>query len=476
MRLRLLSALLCVCMMASLATVSSAIFDDTQDHWAEEYIQQVVDSELFNGISASYFNPDGTMTRGMFVTVLGRFEGIDLAYWSSEEAPKFFKQDVDDQAYYAPYISWAVCNGIVNGMNDVLFAPDAPVTREQMAKMIAFYVDKMGYGLLASDTIVPDSFADAQDISTWAISSVERLRTSGILNGMPNADGSISFCPQNTATRAEAAAVFCRIEKAIIKNESPAPLPTDLTLNITEATLSVGESLRLTATVLPQDASVTWRSSDSTIVKISEDGLALAVGGGTATVTAYTANGLSASCTISVKADYPNSGFTKAEKCDFVFGEYVNDPRLYYADSASARADMVFVEVRTWDIGSNGEKYTRTWQLEVHKNLAQTVKAIFEEIYNGEEKFPICALGGYRWANKSEHAIGAAIDINPEQNYYCDPNGTALVGKYWKPYEDPYSITPDGDVVRAFKKYGFVWGVNWNSGYKDYMHFSFFGT
>ena len=43
-------------------------------------------------------------------------------------------------------------------------------------------------------------------------------------------------------------------------------------------------------------------------------------------------------------------------------------------------------------------------------------------------------------------------------------------------FERGHCITPDGDVVRAFEKYGFIWCINWNSGYKDYMHFSFFGT
>lgn len=469
------------CLFLSLLMLLAAIptahaFSDTDGHWAKDYIDQVVIDGLFTGMSENEFMPNHTMSRAMFVTVLGRFEGIDPAYWSSDSAPVFFKQDVDELAYYAPYVSWAVCNGIVNGMNDVLFAPNDPVTREQMAKMIAYYVEKMGYDLRESDNTVPEQFADGNQIAAWAAPSVEALRASGILNGLPNADGSVSFCPKNTATRAEAAAVFCRIEKAIIKDDHSAVLPTSITLNMYEATLDLGESVQLAAMVLPQEASVLWRSSDSSIVKVDETGLVTAVGAGITTVSAYTSNGLSATCTIICTSDYPNASFTKAEKCNFVFGQYVSDPRTYYPDSASARADMVFVDVRTWDIGANGEKYTRTWQLEVHKKLAPTVKAIFEEIYNGEEKFPICALGGWRWANKSEHSIGAAIDINPEQNYYCDPNGNALVGKYWKPYEDPYSITPDGDLVRAFKKYGFIWGVNWNSGYKDYMHFSFFGT
>ena len=68
------------------------------------------------------------------------------------------------------------------------------------------------------------------------------------------------------------------------------------------------------------------------------------------------------------------------------------------------------------------------------------------------------------------------MDINPNENYYCDPNGNALVGKYWRPGEDPYSIPLDGEVVAIFSKYGFTQGIYWRSGYKDYMHFSYFAT
>ena len=104
------------------------------------------------------------------------------------------------------------------------------------------------------------------------------------------------------------------------------------------------------------------------------------------------------------------------------------------------------------------------------------MKAIFEEIYNGEERFPIHYLGGFSYGGRSEHTIGCAIDINPEENYYYNPNTGEMVGSYWKPGEDPYSIPLDGEVARIFEKYGFRQGAYWNNGTRDYMHFSYFGT
>ncbi len=476
-----------ISLLLSATPVASAAFEDTVGHWAEAYIDRVAEASLFNGISESEFDPDSTMTRGMFVTVLGRFEEIDLEFWSSYAAPKFFPKDVDENAYYAPYISWAVCNRIVDGMSEAEFAPNAPITREQMAKLIAFYVEKMGHALLPSEQEVPEFFADSEAISDWASSSVEALRESGIINGVANEDGSVSFLPQDTATRAQAAAVFCRISDSIIKCETPAIAPSSIRLNESEVRLGAAESFQLIAEVAPEPASVLWRSSDTSIVRVDENGLVESVDSGIATVSAYTTNGLYATCIFICELDLASANDTYAEKCMRVFGEVVSDPRNYYAiydesgnrvgwDYAKAKANMVSITVDTWDINKNGEKYTRQFTIQVHKNLADTYRQIFKEIYEGEEQFPFNYLWGYTASGYSEHMLGTAVDINPNENYYYNPRTGQQVGDHWTPGEDPYSIPLDGEVATIFAKYGFRQGAYWNSGTRDYMHFSFFGT
>lgn len=162
-------------------------------------------------------------------------------------------------------------------------------------------------------------------------------------------------------------------------------------------------------------------------------------------------------------------------KCKRIFGcDYYKE----FTSSKAASAQMKTITVKTWDINSSGKKYTRTFKLTVHKNIASTVQQIFKEIYNGKEKFPIHSLGGYSWRgnnSSSEHCEGLAIDINPNENAmirYSD--GASLSGGFYKPGKNPYSIKPDGDVVKAFEKYGFQWGI-WSTK-ADYMHFSYFGT
>ena len=624
MKKSILAFLLALCLLISNVPISFA-FSDTDGHWAQEYIDRAVENQLFTGVTEDRFAPNDTMTRAMFVTVLGRFEGIDTDFWSREGAPQFFKQDVDNDAYYAPHIRWGVCNGIVNGVNDFLFAPNRAITREQMAKLISYYLDSMGHKLstdgnvdsstdVSSSTATDDnsnsvptenkivsptdydedatlpsedtpvtegypetegdsesegdpetegdpeaesdpetegdpdtdigsgtdpdqvpgavSFADEEDISSWALDSVLRLYSAGILTGFAEDDGTVTFRPKATATRAQCAAVFCRIQDTLIRSQTPPVVAEEITLNKEEVTLSEGYSFRLVATTKPENIQVLWRTSDSDIVTVDQEGLVTFVAPGHAQVSVYTRNGLYDVCNFICEGpadeedtgnsdtgdddtttddtddgnsdnddtgnnggedsgdqntgddntqttpnpNLPNADFTKEEKCIFMFGESVKDPRLYYSTASEAEAHMVKVDIRTWDLRSNGDKYTRTWTLTVHESLAETVKAIFEDIYNGPEKFPIHQVYCYSWSGKSEHSIGAAIDINWDENYYCDPNGNAITGNFWKPGENPYSIPPGGDVTTAFNKYGYIWCINWNSGYKDYMHFSFFGT
>lgn len=165
------------------------------------------------------------------------------------------------------------------------------------------------------------------------------------------------------------------------------------------------------------------------------------------------------------------------EKLQFVFGTTdMDDPRLFYDTEEEALSHMEDIVVYTWDLDESGNKYARSWYLTVNERIAPKVSALFSEVFALPDQPPIHALGGYRWDDKSEHSIGLAIDMNPMENYYCNPDGQALVGKYFRPDQDPYSIPIDGSLDQVFAKYGFIRGINWNSGFKDFMHYSYLGS
>ena len=72
--------------------------------------------------------------------------------------------------------------------------------------------------------------------------------------------------------------------------------------------------------------------------------------------------------------------------------------------------------------------------------------------------------------------MGLALDVNARENGYFSPSGQLLYDTGFDPAHNPYAIPVEGAIDRIFAKYGFKRGIYWHSGYKDYMHYSFFGT
>ena len=180
-------------------------FTDIENHWAKDNILFVVSRGLLNGTSETTFSPNTGMTRGMFVTALGRLAGINP---DSCQSGKF--TDVKADAYYAPYVNWAAKTGIVDGTSATTFAPDKQITREQMAVIMKNYAAKLGYTI--PKTLKAVTFADNASISSWAKEAVKSMQQAGILAGKTNN----RFDPAGTATRAEVATVLRRFVEIVI--------------------------------------------------------------------------------------------------------------------------------------------------------------------------------------------------------------------------------------------------------------------
>ena len=180
-------------------------FTDIHNHWAADNILFAASRGLLSGTSDTTFSPGTGMTRGMFVTALGRLAGINP---DSYQTGKF--TDVKADAYYAPYVNWAAQNGIMEGATATTFAPDTNINREQMAVIMANYAKKLGYDL--PKTLRAVTFADNAQISSWAKDAVKAMQQVGILAGKANN----CFDPKGTATRAEVATVLRRFVKIVI--------------------------------------------------------------------------------------------------------------------------------------------------------------------------------------------------------------------------------------------------------------------
>lgn len=476
-----LSLVLVLSVFPAVSAASASDMTDISGIWAEEHINWVLEQGLFNGTSATEFTPDGTMTRGMFVTVLGRFAGIDPDEYDSWYLSNLYT-DVDPDFYYAPYINWATRYGITTGTSAGHFEPEAPVSREQMATFMVRYANIFGYEMQPITGNVVEGFLDIGTVNSYALDAVEMMRQTGILNGKAVAGGYI-YDPFANATRAECAAVFHRLSDSLTVSESAnVTEPDSVKLNTSSLELDVGETYQLTATIAPANVSIqtlTWFSTDSSIASVDNSGKITAVSDGTCEIWVYTSSGYYACCTVTSGAYVAYAGESYASKCMHIYGEVVSECRRPYDDMSAeyCESQTVWITVKVWDFTDKTQttKTTKTMKVQVHKNLALTFTKIFEEIYACEAQYPINYLGGYRYCTKSEHTTGSAVDLNYDANYYCKTDGTAVTGSHWDPENDPYSIPVGGEIDQIFAKYGFTRGIYWNNGYLDYMHYSYFG-
>ena len=489
MKHRIVCLLLVLALAAGMVPAVSAAeheITDIVDHWAEPDILWVMDMGLFNGTSATTFTPNGSMTRGMFVTVLGRYASVAPEGFEDWYLPDLYK-DVNADAYYAPYINWATRHGITSGTGNGYFSPDAPITREQMATFLLRFANCYGYVFEPIRDDVPDGFTDEEFIADYALDAVNVMRESGIITGRANPDGTFRFDPRALATRSECSAVFHRLMDAMVIDEDFFfEEPEEITIFGYEGIdLMLGDTLRLEYMTIPErptNDTILWISSNPSVISVDQNGVITCNDSGVAEIYAYTCNGCFDYAVISVDFYIASDGESYETKCMRLYGEVVENHRRPYGDDAPKSAyeeHYVTVTVKVWDFKDKNrtEKVTKTRSFYIHENLAATVKVIFQEIYECEEQYPFNSIISY-WSTggNSEHNPGTAIDLNYESNPYVDPNGKVITGKKFDPENDPYSIPVGGEVEQIFNKYGFTRGIYWRSGYKDYMHFSFFGT
>lgn len=162
-------------------------------------IDYVYDNKLITGYDNGFFGPSDTLTRGQVVTILYRAAGMT----SSDNNVDSGFSDVPSGEYCSAPVKWAAEKGIVSGYGNGVFGPNDPVTREQLAKMLARSADVAGVSLGSSlDEL--GSFVDAASVGDWAKPYVAWCARQGILTG--SVDGDKRYVnPQAGATRAEAA-------------------------------------------------------------------------------------------------------------------------------------------------------------------------------------------------------------------------------------------------------------------------------
>ena len=193
------------CSTFGIAYREAPVFTDTQNHWAKNDITFAAVRGLLTGTSTVTFNPDVSMTRGMFVTALGRLAGVE----STKDTSTRFT-DVAASSYCAPYVAWAAEKGITSGTSATAFSPDQAITRQEMAVLLQKYIRAMGD--ILPETNESTAFADAEAIGAFARDAVTAMQKAGIMNGKSGN----RFNPNGTATRAEVTAVLHRYVERLV--------------------------------------------------------------------------------------------------------------------------------------------------------------------------------------------------------------------------------------------------------------------
>lgn len=197
-----------VCFLFAAPLSAGEIFTDVNSgDWFSPEVTEAYNKGLVAGTSKTTFSPNQPMTRGQFVTILGRIEGID-----PNDYILGFEHNFTDlkENYYIPYITWAYENGIVAGESETKFAPDKAITREQIAAILDRYVNLLHYQLPQAPTL--SKYNDAAKISGYAKNGMEAMRLYGIIKGDEHGNG----LPQYTANRAEGACMLLRFYNLII--------------------------------------------------------------------------------------------------------------------------------------------------------------------------------------------------------------------------------------------------------------------
>ena len=182
------------------------MFTDVTKNWAYPGIQYCVTHGIMGGMGDGTFAPTGTTTRAQIVQILYNLEGTPAVSGTTPFT------DLTAN-WYKPAILWAYQNNVVAGTSPTTFAPDQPVTREQIAVILTqymFHVLKMNRTWTPADL---STFPDGAQVSGWAKEAMQDAVALGLINGTKASDGVVYLDPQGSAARQQVATIlmnFCQ--------------------------------------------------------------------------------------------------------------------------------------------------------------------------------------------------------------------------------------------------------------------------
>ena len=181
--------------------------DASTTAWYHDGVHYCIDEGLMEGYGNGLFGPNDTLSRAQLCQILYNMEGQPAVTGESAFT------DVADGAWYFDAVTWAASEGIATGYGDGTYGPDDSITREQLAAILYRYASYKGYDVSVGEDTNILSYADALDVSEWAIPAMQWACGSGVIEGVTDS----TLVPQGNATRAQAATMLMRFCETVAK-------------------------------------------------------------------------------------------------------------------------------------------------------------------------------------------------------------------------------------------------------------------
>jgi len=305
-------------------------FTDVKENvWYSSALEYMYFNGYVTGTTKTTFSPNDNLSRAMLVTILWNMEGHPVP----EAKNKF--PDVKDGVWYTSPIVWASTNGVVNGNKDGTFAPNANITRQEVAIMLANYCKYKGNDITSNQSL--DSFKDKDKVASWAKSSVQWAIEHGVIGG---AEGGTKINPLNNATRAEATTMIKNYIDAYPTEKGVYDISNlikfdDLT------TIYDGTEKKVEVTGLPQGVEVKYENNKATDAGTYE-----------ATATFQLSNSLSGKYS-SITPDTATAKLTITKSIQSINLESTNIKSYRYKEDAVAKISSKITSDKNNDIINN---------------------------------------------------------------------------------------------------------------------------
>ncbi|MBE7053943.1 MAG: hypothetical protein E7391_06695 [Ruminococcaceae bacterium] len=172
---------------------SVSILTDIDEHWSESYVQTLYDMGIVKG-SFSKFNPQQSITRGEFISLISR-----SIFNLSNYIPSYYFKDVNKNHMFFYEISIATEKGLIKGKQNGYFGVNDNITREEAVIIISRLFDY-------HKNYKSHYFFDIKENYTYK-NELDRVVDLGIIEGNPNGN----FDPYKNLKRSESAKIILKV-------------------------------------------------------------------------------------------------------------------------------------------------------------------------------------------------------------------------------------------------------------------------